>query len=794
MARTPEYRQQTRASRGAQLPRNVAADSPLPQGGIEAAGNAIAGHIERRRQQAEEAATRKELQFALTDGIKSESDWQTYADEAVRNAKPDGTGLVDDFNKKYGEYLPKAMAGYKTEDGRARAEVVQQRIFQNTRDNLAKAQAGLLASDSDRRRREALGDAERLVNIDPSRYGALEATATALAAELPGLSTEQRQAFAGEQRGRLALAAGYGAVTQNPYSTLKELSKEKPTAPWAQHLELGDAMRLRSAAQSEVNRRESDARSARVEAQSILRGDLQDAFAARSFGAPSQLPSRSRFVAAFGAEGAERYNEAQTRWSIYDVVGEASLQSPAEAQATLAKLRPATQEGAAAQGESYQAAVQLYTQQRAQLEADPVAVLSQRDPQVKAAREAALADPKNIGAYFSTLRARQEVLGVEKPKLLPETQRTQIAAGLQFDPNAPLKRVQTIATLRQSYGDAFPAVMEEVAPKLDGVARVLINMEPKYAVRLDAAFAQRDKFKDIVPPKTRTDISAEVQRLLTPFAATLHDNPDGPSRIAEHVDAAELLAQQLVSSGSTNPQEAARVAADAVINSQFSFIGDLRIPAFVTDKAGNRAPSGFNPGRISLALGQKKATLASAGSFVIEANRLSTPKQAQEDMRNLIERSGYWVTNENGTGVVLRIPHRGGLSEVFAVMPGKDPAGFPIDTTRPRIENADGSFSTERTITVGFEDRFYNIPTIWDGKELSPEQAIGRARASLKKGETFPNFGNEADAERAAVARSAAIEAARAPRRIEFTFEQLNAPFAFDQVRSLNDPLFVKVK
>ncbi len=666
MARTPTYSQRTSTPNPAGTERVRAPNLDAGVGralssvgaGLMDAGAAEHQVRERRRIEAEERETRRELQLALTNGISAESEWQTYLDESVQKAPADGRGLVEDFDKKFGEYLPKAMEGYKTEEGRQRAEVVYQRIRAATRDRLGAAQAGLLAKDSDRRRREALGSAERLVNIDPSRYGALEATVTAMVAELPGLTNEQRAGFTAEQRRSLAVSAGYGAVAQSPYSVLKELSKEKPSAPWATHLDVDDVMRLRSAAQSEVNRREADERSRRVEAQSILRADLADAFAARSFGAPAQLPSRSRFVSAFGPEGAERYAEAQTRWSIYDVVGEAAFQSPADAQATLSKLRPTVQEGASSKGESYEAAVRLYSEQRRQLEADPVAVLAQRDPMIRAARETVVGAANtpeaanSIAVYFNTLRARQQVLGIAEPKLLPESQRAEIAAGLQFDANAPLKRVQTLATLRQSYGDEFASVMQEVAPKLDGLARVLINMHPKDAERLDAAFAQRESYSATLPAKARADITAALQVELAPFSATLADNPDAEARIAENFEGASLLAQSFVLRGSS-PQDAARQAADAVINGQYEYHGMLRVP------------SDLDGGRVVSALEKSKAEIAKGGVFLIAANKLSTPEQAQLDMRNLIERQGYWITNENGTGAVLRIPHRGGLGDVY---------------------------------------------------------------------------------------------------------------------------------
>lgn len=43
---------------------------------------------------------------------------------------------------------------------------------------------------------------------------------------------------------------------------------------------------------------------------------------------------------------------------------------------------------------------------------------------------------------------------------------------------------------------------------------------------------------------------------------------------------------------------------------------------------------------------------------------------------------------------------------------------------KPRIQNPDGSFSTERTITVGLDGKYYNVPTIVEGKQVSRDKAI----------------------------------------------------------------------
>ena len=80
--------------------------------------------------------------------------------------------------------------------------------------------------------------------------------------------------------------------------------------------------------------------------------------------------------------------------------------------------------------------------------------------------------------------------------------------------------------------------------------------------------------------------------------------------------------------------------------------------------------------------------------------------------------------------------------------------GASIDLSRPRVQNQDGSFSTEKSITVGFGNQFVNIPTIINGKEVSEEAAI---RHALKTKENLGVFNSQEEAVQAAEARTKEI-------------------------------------
>lgn len=60
------------------------------------------------------------------------------------------------------------------------------------------------------------------------------------------------------------------------------------------------------------------------------------------------------------------------------------------------------------------------------------------------------------------------------------------------------------------------------------------------------------------------------------------------------------------------------------------------------------------------------------------------------------------------------------------------------------VRNDDGSTSTIYNTTVEIDGRTYLIPTIWDGKTLSPDEAIARAEAvGFDK---WPSYGTEDEA------------------------------------------------
>lgn len=106
-------------------------------------------------------------------------------------------------------------------------------------------------------------------------------------------------------------------------------------------------------------------------------------------------------------------------------------------------------------------------------------------------------------------------------------------------------------------------------------------------------------------------------------------------------------------------------------------------------------------------------------------------------------------------------PERGANVLDPRVNPRRDPDGFRIDVTRPALKNKDGSISTEQTATFKRGEVYLNIPTIVDGKRLSPDEAY----QAFEDGRNAPvqwGFRTEGEAVAAAKRRSDYIRTARA--------------------------------
>lgn len=159
---------------------------------------------------------------------------------------------------------------------------------------------------------------------------------------------------------------------------------------------------------------------------------------------------------------------------------------------------------------------------------------------------------------------------------------------------------------------------------------------------------------------------------------------------------------------------------------------------------------------------------------IAAANNLRNPNRLQPGQRLVIPGGGAQAPAPAAAQPRREVdipqprprPERGAGVPTPPSNPRRDPNGFPIDVNRPRLNNGDGTFSTEQTITfdaseVGLPSEIVTIPTIINGQKVSDQTAM----AAFARGLNEPvqrGFSNFEEADKAAIARTDSIARARA--------------------------------
>ncbi|MUO84772.1 phage tail tip lysozyme [Agrobacterium vitis] len=179
------------------------------------------------------------------------------------------------------------------------------------------------------------------------------------------------------------------------------------------------------------------------------------------------------------------------------------------------------------------------------------------------------------------------------------------------------------------------------------------------------------------------------------------------------------------------------------------------------------AKSGRNvvdlPTQLDFAVSELKSTEKSAGDKFFASGNVQDAVSALMSY----ERPAGWTPGNPTAG--HGYDNRLGYALSFAPADGGQPAavGSQAPTLRPfqpgeKVDNPDGSYSTERTATFQLPDgKWVNLPTLWMGKDgpvdlATSEEGVIAAGQEFEKssGKQFKRFSSVADAEAAAKSRS----------------------------------------
>lgn len=270
------------------------------------------------------------------------------------------------------------------------------------------------------------------------------------------------------------------------------------------------------------------------------------------------------------------------------------------------------------------------------------------------------------------------------------------------DPNARTNLITLVQKQADLWGDQWPLVYRQMAPEAIPAVRAIAAGADTEAMTRILSLDKDENPAKILREQNDTKASAVTKALNTemqPFLSSLVGRQKDRD-YQGYYGLAEKLAALYVRDGKSE-SEAAQSAFNALIGNRYDFRDTYRIPkdknaAYTADdiQAGAQAARNL--------IGRPVAIDSSVGSASTDLGL--TPQEQGLYQRHL--------TNLTGSG---------------------------------GVDNPNGSRSTLYQAVVEHEGKFYNIPTVWDGKILNTDQAVGRVRG--EGWDKFPSYGSAEDAE-----------------------------------------------
>lgn len=658
MPTVPQYRSQVREA-ATPVPRAQAqiVDTQGLERGAAQLGRAATNIMEEQQQRADTTS--------LLEADNKLTEWQNNAfydqENGVYTKK--GKNALDVTNQTLGEfdkYQQEIGSSLTNERQKARfSQIVQSRKSSMSQDlnRYEYGQHQQYMNDTDNASVKLSQDSAALNFNDPNKVGYFRQKALDVVA-----SQAQRNGWSPEETQLQQLGASSKLLTgvigrqaeQDPNGAKKylEASREGMTAD--------DQLRVGNAIQQEERRREAEARQRAVEARQMqainrmeLSGRVQDATAAYTQGLDfKNPPSRADFNAAYGDKAAQEYDSFQKIQQVAPAVRELATATPEEAKQLLEKFQPG--KGGVA-GEGFKEDAQIFqhlstvgsTLMR-QRQEDPATYVNKYSPIVQNAFAQAQQEgtPEAYQKYATATMAEQRRLGVQQPKILPESAAEQLAVSFnqKIAEGGTDNAAQMIEAWQGTWGKNFPAVIQQLGTKLPAEAQVIATGLPKDIAERMASVAPI-KDSDLKKPLEKgqaDEVQQSVSSAMVPFAQSLQGQSGGISTYNTMYKAAERTAISYVLQG-MSPKDAGQKVVNGMLNDKYEFFGSYRVPKAIDAQT-------VKSGADMELQGIKAEDLAPLPGL-----RGSAPEDNLKQLHDAVVSGGQWVTNNDETGLNLTV-------------------------------------------------------------------------------------------------------------------------------------------
>jgi hypothetical protein len=404
-------------------------------------------------------------------------------------------------------------------------------------------------------------------------------------------------------------------------------------------------------------------------ARAVISDRVQDATAAYLSGLQfDNPPTRQEMIGAYGAkEGEQRYDSLQKTQKLGADISYAALATPEELATMLAGRDPkkaVVGAGFAEDKQRFGALVNSVTAMQKEKQADPVAYLYKYDPKFKQ-RYDDLAQTGDYAGYAQATTAEQQRLGVQDVKLLPERQAESIVSEFNKLAEGGENSADMIEQLAGQWGKSWPTVYKQLSKDLPASALVIASGVDRPTAERLARIAplKLDELQKGIPKEDIRTLNESMATDFAGFQQTLQQQAGGERTFATIYEQAQRLASSYVAGG-ISPKQAVTKAYDSLVDDKYVIKDTYRVPRqydadAVEDGAeqllrfDSPVPIGITETKTGIIPEQeKKPSLDLKGVDILPLPGFK-PEFLQQRAESAIRREGYWVTNQDETGLVL---------------------------------------------------------------------------------------------------------------------------------------------
>lgn len=644
--RVPTYDNTQVQARGLGAPTvgGVMPDNSGLQRGIASIGNAAQRFADQEREKADTAA--------IMEADRQLTEWQLNTmynpENGVFNRK--GKAALNVTGEVLGQFeqtQSKLLESLTNERQKARFQQIVASRRNSLSNDLNRYEYGerqRYYDDVDKGQIDTSLQGAALAYQDPEKVGYFRSKIEAVIrsqAQRKGLPEEATQAALLKGSSAVESAVVARMADDDPYKA-KEYFAEAQTRMTAD-----DQVRVGNLVDRAIKAREVEVRQLQAIARAELNNRVTDASTAYLQGLEFENPpKREDFDAAYGAEeGAERFAKFQRLEQVGGAIRELATASPEDRQKIIESYR-AGKDGVASDGFKFDAELEQMVTNAAvrlfkEMETDPAQYAAKYSPEVARTLQAVLdGDEGATDIYAAATLGEQQRLGIRNPSILPRAQAEAIAARFVNLDDGSEGAGQMIRGLSEQWGSYWPVVYKQLSKDLPPAALIIgSGVDPLTEQILSrTATLKTEELKRGIESADITDVNRRIDEEFAEFGVTM--NMQGGERTyATILDQAKRLAYVYMGQG-TSVKDAAEKAYDALVGDKYTMADTYRVPVEYDFRMVARAAE------------QAKAEIDSSQIEVAVPPGL-TSEFVNERVQSAIQREGYWVTNEDETGLVL---------------------------------------------------------------------------------------------------------------------------------------------